>query len=151
MKLARVPALALFLTMMLLLSAGNMTAVQAGSPTTGATEPAHAKTESKQAGHGAAAAATMTMKGEILDLSCYLSHGAKGAQHQSCALTCLKNGAPMGLLTADGTVYLLMPPHDDAKAFNQAKEYAADQVEVTGTMAESAGIHAITVTGVKKV
>ncbi len=99
---------------------------------------------------GAAEQASVTVKGEIVDLACYLDHGARGEGHRMCAQTCLKNGEPMGLLTADGTVYLLMAPHDDATAFEQAKTLAADQVQVTGPVAEKAGIKAISVTQVKK-
>lgn len=94
--------------------------------------------------------ASVTVKGEIVDLACYLGHGARGEGHRMCAQTCLKNGEPMGLLTSDGTVYLLMAPHDDATAFEQAKTLAADQVQVTGPVAEKAGIKAISVTQVKK-
>ena len=92
----------------------------------------------------------VTVKGEIVDLACYLDHGAKGEKHKTCALTCLKNGEPMGLLTADGTVYLLLAPHEDAKAFEEAKTLAAEQVEVTGSPAEKAGIKGLLVESVKK-
>lgn len=98
-----------------------------------------------------AAEKAVTVKGEILDLACYLDHGAKGEKHKSCALTCLKNGEPMGLLTSEGTVYLLLAPHDDQKAFEEAKGYAAEQVEVTGPPAERAGIKALVVQTVHKV
>ena len=93
---------------------------------------------------------TVTVKGEIVDLACYLGHGARGEGHRMCAETCLKNGEPMGLLTADGAVYLLLAPHDNATAFEQAKSYAADQVSVTGPLAEKAGIKAISVMTVTK-
>jgi hypothetical protein len=99
----------------------------------------------------AAAEKTMTVKGEIVDLACYLDHGAKGEKHKACALTCLKNGEPMGLLTSEGTVYLLLAPHDDQKAFEEAKGYAAEQVEVTGPPAERAGIKGLVVQAVHKV
>ena len=98
-----------------------------------------------------AAEKAVTVKGEIVDLACYLDHGAKGEKHKACALTCLKNGEPMGLLTSEGTVYLLLAPHDDHKAFEEAKGYAAEQVEVTGPPAERAGIKALVVNTVHKV
>jgi len=92
----------------------------------------------------------ITVKGEIVDLACYLDHGATGMKHQQCALTCLKGGQPMGLLAADGKVYLLLANHEDGKPFDEAKNYAALQVEVTGPLAEKAGILALTVEKVKK-
>ena len=93
---------------------------------------------------------SVTVKGEILDMACYLGHGAMGKKHQECALMCLKGGQPMGLRTADGKVYLLVASHKDAKPFDEAKNYAADQVEVTGPLFERNGISAIEVDAVKK-
>ena len=99
---------------------------------------------------GSTSGDTVTVKGEIVDLACYLDHGARGAKHQQCALTCLKNGEPMGLLTESGEVYLLLADHQDAKPFEEAKTYAADQVEITGPVAQKAGITGLTVMSVKK-
>jgi hypothetical protein len=95
-------------------------------------------------------AKAVVVRGEIVDLACYLDHGAMGMKHQQCALTCLKNGEPMGLLTADGKVYLLLADHQDGKPFAEAKTYAALQVEVSGPVAEKAGITALTVEKVNK-
>ncbi|MFN8549657.1 MAG: hypothetical protein U0527_17230 [Candidatus Eisenbacteria bacterium] len=91
-----------------------------------------------------------TVTGEIVDLACFLGHGAKGMEHQSCALKCLKGGQPMGLLTSDGSVYLLMASHEDDKPFNMAKTYAALQVSVTGPVAQGGGLKALTVESVTK-
>lgn len=93
---------------------------------------------------------SVTVKGEILDMACYLGHGASGAKHQQCALMCLKGGQPMGLKTADGKIYLLVASHQDQKPFDEAKGYAADQVEVTGPVFERDGISAMEVDAVKK-
>ena len=41
-------------------------------------------------------------------------------------------------------------PHQDAKPFEEAKTYAADQVEITGPVAQKAGITGLTVMSVKK-
>ena len=58
--------------------------------------------------------------GEILDLSCYLGHGGMGEGHAGCAAKCVKGGAPMGLLGADGVVYVLYADHGDAAPYVQA-------------------------------
>lgn len=100
---------------------------------------------------GMKATKDITVKGEIVDLACYLDHGATGMKHKQCALTCLKGGQPMGLLTSEGKVYLLLADHQDGKPFAEAKNYAALQVEVTGPLAEKAGITGLTVVKVKKV
>jgi hypothetical protein len=99
---------------------------------------------------GMKAGQDITVKGEIVDLACYLDHGATGMKHQQCALTCLKGGQPMGLLTPEGKVYLLLADHQDGKPFAEAKNYAALQVEITGPLAEKAGIAGLTVVKVKK-
>jgi hypothetical protein len=92
----------------------------------------------------------ITVQGEVLDLACYLDHGARGKKHQQCALMCLKGGQPMGLITKDGKVYLLLADHQDYKPFNEAKNYAADQVEITGPVARKSGLTGLTVEKVKK-
>ncbi len=93
----------------------------------------------------------VTVKGEVLDLSCYIAHGAKGEDHAPCAKRCVKGGQPMGLLASDGTVYLLYAPHDDASAYEQTKDFAGQQVEVTGKAATNAGIKGIEVQSVKAI
>lgn len=87
--------------------------------------------------------------GEVLDLACYLSHGAKGEDHAGCAKTCVKGGQPMGLLTDDGTVYLLAADHKDGAPFEAVKEHAGGRVEVMGKADESSGMKMITVQGSK--
>ncbi|MFQ5352105.1 MAG: hypothetical protein ACE5D3_03420, partial [Candidatus Binatia bacterium] len=59
----------------------------------------------------AAPAAVDTIEGEVLDLACYIPKHAKGPAHKQCAKTCAENGMPLGLLTDEGTVYLLYPKH----------------------------------------
>ena len=95
------------------------------------------------------AAKTLTVKGEIVDLGCYLGHGARGADHKGCATKCIAGGMPMGLLTADNKLYLLTLDHDNADPYNQAKSHAGEVVELTGTVMSRAGVMALDVTGLK--
>ncbi len=90
-----------------------------------------------------------TIQGEVLDLGCYLAHGGKGPDHAMCAQMCVKNGQPMGLLTADGTVYILTADHEDSKPFNQTKEYAGQKVEIRGSVGTNSGLKGLTVLSVK--
>ena len=99
--------------------------------------------------HDKAAAAATSWKGEIVDLACYVPHGAKGAGHADCAKKCAKMGQPLGLLTGDGDLVLLMADHDDTKPFESVKEMAGSMVEISGTSAERDGVTTVTVTGVK--
>jgi hypothetical protein len=99
------------------------------------------------AGHGAAAPLTVT--GEILDLACYVAHGGQGPQHAKCALKCARQGQPIGLLAADGTVYVLFADHADATAFNKAKELAGRKAEIRGEAAARDGVKGLTVHAVE--
>lgn len=93
----------------------------------------------------------VTIRGEVLDLACYVGQEAKGTEHAGCAKKCLKQGQPMGLLASDGTVYLLFADHADATAYNQAKELAGKNVEIRGAGANKGSLKGITVHQVKPV
>lgn len=92
---------------------------------------------------------TKTVKGEVLDMSCYMGHGAKGAGHKQCAQMCLNKGLPAGLLTSGGQVYLLVEDHDKADAYDKVIKHAADQVTITGKVANKNGVQALVVEDVK--
>ena len=96
-----------------------------------------------------AEAKASVVTGEVLDLSCYLGHGGMGEGHAGCAAKCVKGGAPVGLLGADGTVYVLFADHSDGSPYEQVKELAGKKVEVTGNVASKSGMKGITVQGVK--
>lgn len=89
------------------------------------------------------------VQGEVLDLACYIGHGESGPGHADCAKECAKGGQPMGLLSSDGTVYVLLADHEDAAAFDKAKDLAGKKVEVMGEVSAKGGLKGITVHGVK--
>lgn len=93
--------------------------------------------------------ATATVKGEVLDLNCYFGHEAKGKDHIKCAQKCLSEGAPAGLLTEDGQVYLLLENHADPKPFEAVVENAGKTVTVTGKLLKKGGLQAIQVASIK--
>jgi hypothetical protein len=88
------------------------------------------------------------VSGEILDMACFLSHGAKGPDHAPCAVKCAKAGQPIGLLSSDGTVYLLFASHEDSSPFEKAKDLAGQQVEIQGKSVSKGSIQAIEVASV---
>jgi hypothetical protein len=92
----------------------------------------------------------ITVKGEIVDLACYIAHGAKGPEHQKCAERCAAIGQPLGLLTPEGKLYVLVADHQDPSALVKAKKLAGEQVEMTGEPSERDGVAAIAVRTVKK-
>lgn len=101
-------------------------------------------------------ASIATMVGEIIDYSCYLQIGKHGEKHRDCAQKCFKAGQPIGLLTKDGSIFLLMEeehnPRRDALTYLREKaiEHAGDVVEITGTSAQVDGQKAFYVTGLIK-
>lgn len=94
---------------------------------------------------GKMAAKPATMTGEIVDMGCYLGHGAMGEKHAECAAKCIAGGMPMGLLTAKGELYLLTMDHMNADPFNHTKEWASKQVKVTGEVHTKNGMKSIEV------
>ncbi len=90
-----------------------------------------------------------TVTGEILDMKCYMTSGAHGDNHKDCSVSCIKGGAPMGVLTDDGKVYLLVAGKANPAAYDDAKKMAGEKVTVTGTVSEKGGVQALIVSEVK--
>lgn len=88
--------------------------------------------------------------GEVVDLSCYLPHPttSTGAGHRKCAETCAKKGLPMGILTGEKQVYLLLEDHDNPKAYATAIGKAAQQATVEGETVNLGGVQGIVVQSV---
>jgi hypothetical protein len=103
-----------------------------------------------------AGARVVTVVGEIVDFSCYLQVGKHGDKHRDCAQKCFRNGQPIGLLTEDGTLYMLMeeehdPRRDGMGIFRQAAtDHAGHVMEVTGTRFSHNGYNALFVRGFLK-
>ena len=100
---------------------------------------------------GAPAIAADTLTGEIIDLACYLPHPetGRGPGHRKCAETCVKKGLPMGLLTDDKQVYLLLEDHENPKPYAELKDKAAQTVTVEGTKVSGGGTQGLVVGAVK--
>lgn len=99
----------------------------------------------------------VTVTGEVIDVSCYLQLGKHGAGHKECGQKCAREGNPIGLLTAEGTVYLLMaeehhPRRDgDVDGLRDALiQHMAQIIKVTGTVTSLNGQKALFVSGFAK-
>jgi hypothetical protein len=82
-----------------------------------------------------AAGEEVTLKGEVVEVSCYSKRGVAkgtGAAHVACALDCAKQGKPLGLLTDGDGLFKFM---GDYTGNNNAKllPFVGKQVEVKGT------------------
>ena len=91
----------------------------------------------------------VTLKGEVVDLWCYLEGGDHGAEHKKCAVTCAKAGNPVALLTEKGDIYILVGIKDHDPAKDSLIEKMADNVTVEGTLVKKGGVQAIYVTSIK--
>lgn len=95
------------------------------------------------------------VRGEVLDLSCWLARGLSGQVHQDCARRCIASGVPMGIMTADSTLWLLTQEHGRSMApasyagspdpFVQCKDWPSYIVEVAGLASNRNGIHVVEV------
>jgi len=79
-----------------------------------------------------------------------MSSDAQGDKHKECASGCIKGGAPMGLLTSDGKVYLLVENHSKKEAYDKLKAHAGEKVTVTGTAAVKGGLPGLIVEELKE-
>jgi hypothetical protein len=89
-------------------------------------------------------ATPVTLTGEVVDLYCYMEHPASavGAEHMKCAQSCIKKGMPVGFLTADGTVYLIIgKDHEPVNA--TLADWAGKKSAITGVTKESKNLKAI--------
>ncbi len=88
-----------------------------------------------------AKAQPVTIKGEVLDLGCYLDHGASGPKHADCAQECIESGVPVGLLGEDGKVYLLLGEH---KPLNkELAPLAGKTITLKGKLVTRSGVNLI--------
>src|SRR5262245_58525888 len=93
-----------------------------------------------------ASAATETVKGKLVDQTCYMKDKAAnvGKDHKmpadtaDCATACAKKGAPLALLTEDGKLYQItggLAADMNAKLI----PHISHTVEVTGDVTEKEG------------
>jgi hypothetical protein len=103
------------------------------------------------AGVAAPLYAADTLTGEVVDMACYVPHPAtgRGPSHKKCAETCLKKGIPMGLLTDDKQLYLVLEDHDNPKPYAELKDKGAQTVTIEGNKVSQGGVQAIVVEVVK--
>ncbi len=107
-------------------------ALIAGAAVSTASFAATTTTEAKSGGE-------VTVTGEVLDMACYLDHGAHGAKHADCAKKCISSGLPVGLKGTDGKTYLLIGEHMPAN--DELAKHAAETITVHGKLVERDGIN----------
>jgi hypothetical protein len=88
------------------------------------------------------AAPDVTLKGTVVDMHCFVTHGIHDAEHTGCANACIARGVPAGFLADDGTLYVLFgeTPHSVKET---VKDMADVPATVTGTPVERGGVKGI--------
>jgi hypothetical protein len=88
------------------------------------------------------------VKGEVLDMSCYIAYNMSGPEHASCASDCIRSGLPVGIKAEDGQVYLLTGYGKHVNA--ELADYAAKIVTVRGKETARAGFAQVQVEEIRK-
>lgn len=97
-----------------------------------------------------AAPAEVAIKGSVVDMHCYVTHGIRDAAHTGCANACIARGVPAGFLADDGTLYLLF----EEKPFS-VKDRVANLADVPavvhGTVAVRNGVKGIQMKSIERI
>ena len=94
---------------------------------------------------------SVTLVGEVLDMDCYMNAGLHGKAHRSCAIRCLSEGSPVGLLTDRGEAYFLSSDKGTMKAHEYVRTLAGDRVEIKGVLHRRGGAICLDVDKVKRI
>jgi hypothetical protein len=90
-----------------------------------------------------------TVKGEVVDLWCYLEGGDRGPAKKQCATACAKSGNPIGILDAAGNLYVAAGLKDHQPAQTMLLNRMSDEVTATGTVVKKGGVQMIYIDTVK--
>jgi hypothetical protein len=83
------------------------------------------------------AAAEKSVTGEVVDLMCYIDHGAMGDKHSACGNKCIKGGGPVGIVEND-KAYLVVGEHKPIN--DELAGSCGKTVTIKGKVAERGGI-----------
>ena len=99
-------------------------------------------------------AGDITVTGEIIDIKCYTTGmmGGKGAEHEDCAIACIKGGLPVGVLDEkSGDVYTIVPARGTKGANEAILKFVAKRVTVKGKLTEKGGARILAYSSVEEV
>lgn len=75
--------------------------------------------------------------GEIVDLMCYIDHGAIGDKHAGCGSKCIQGGGPVGIVE-NGKAYLVVGEHQPIN--DKLADSCGKTVTLKGKVAERGGM-----------
>src|SRR5262245_8258018 len=90
-----------------------------------------------------------TVKGEVVDMWCYLEGGDRGPAKRECATACAKAGNPIGIVDTKRNLFLAggLKDHQPAQALLIGKMNS--DVTVTGTLVKKNGVQMIYIDAVQ--
>jgi len=92
-----------------------------------------------------------TITGTVVDLSCRFGQGLSGDSHRQCAQVCADKGIPLAILGSDGKLYIPTSTAMPGEGQNdRLKEFAEQEVTVTGMVFPAAGAHAIQIATIRR-
>ena len=83
----------------------------------------------------------VSVTGEVIDMSCYVDHGATGEKHAGCAKKCIESGLPVGIKANDGKTYVVIGDHKPLNS--ELANDAAKTVTVKGKLVSRDGINMV--------
>ena len=96
---------------------------------------------------GHAEGGTQTLTGEVIDVACYLGHGATGAKHADCGKQCVLGGLPVAIKVGNTLYFAVSKDH---QAMNKdLGPLVGHQVQVIGEVSERDEEHLIAISQVK--
>jgi hypothetical protein len=90
-----------------------------------------------------------TVTGEVVEVSCYLQLGKRGAAHVECGSKCAANGQPLGIVDKADNLYILFPeehhPRRDGQVDIKSRFILliSKTVTVPGTVSKMHGYNAL--------
>jgi hypothetical protein len=103
---------------------------------------------SQRGRHPFAQGQEIVVKGEVLDMTCYIAHNLSGPQHAECAKTCIRKGLPVGIKGEDSKIYLLVGKKQPVNA--ELADYAAKTVTIRGKKTMRDGFALLQVEEIRK-
>jgi len=95
------------------------------------------------------ASKAVTIKGEIVDIACYLAQGARGPGHAACATACAKAGGALGILAPDGKLYVSVLPDDHKHNPNYLlMDHIGQTVDAKGFVRSKGGVNGMMILSV---
>ena len=95
-------------------------------------------------GHEGQAGEKVSVRGEVVDMVCYIDHNAYSGtdpKHVDCAKKCINLGLPVGLKADDGKTYLLIGEHKPINS--ELASLAAKTITVKGKLVSRDGFNMI--------